>query len=401
MVATIPRERLLAPLNPVGDFQTGKTEILVGFTQEQWEDLRDAVVQSNFSRKEPYVLYCPKPTNVHRFSPLSKWEISKLVVAQMRADGTLWKTVAILVCTVAALLGLSKLALWYIARQKERLAAGGWFVNTYIHGRFISSRPFSQSDVNSAYGEIAICGFGTLAFTSLLIRDVLESVQQAYQQVRRGIAGGSETGQVYVLQIKQNASSGTSLAESMKEDETVKNILSQQELSKEQVRAPRMIAMGRYITNVRGMVLRVLEKATEDPLKLHHPFEDRDMTEAEQEKFLTDCANLFSIDREKLLACWQAKVPLESLNKAVSMYPEAPREYMEKHLDGLWRNRAFMELLPANVWAESCRDWPIPPRELLPSHLAEPSDRGDLNTLSDFRDLCLHVPGAQSPDLFD
>ena len=399
MIPSIPRERLLAPLDPVRDFRQGKAEILLSTdpNSRQWEDLRDEVVASNFSRTEPYVLHCPKPTRRHRFSPASRWENIQLTITKMRADETLWGHVVILVCMVVALLGLSKLALWYIARQKQRLAEGGWWVEIRRNGFLVDSRPFSQVDVDGAYMEVGIYGLLSLFCSVLPITLVTESVQQAYRKVRQGAANG----EVYVLQLERKPPSGAALAASMAEGETVKNTMSQEDLSKKQVSAPRMITISRYVTNVRGMILRVLERTPQSPLKLRHPFEDRDMMEAEQEKFLTDCANIFSVDREKLLACWQTKAPVDALNKAVNMHPEFPRDDMEKHLDGLWRNWAFMHLLPGSVWVASCRDWPIPPWELRSHWISQDNNRRPIQTLSEFMDRCLHVRGLASPNLLD
>ena len=230
---------------------------------------------------------------------------------------------------------------------------------------------------------------------------MVESVQQAYKQVRQETAS-AQSGQVYVLQIERKPSSGAALANSMAEKQTETNIMSQEDLYRDQVKVPRMIAVGRYVTNVRGMILRVLEKTPQTPRQLRHPIENRDMTPEEQEKFLTDCANIFSIDdREKLLACWQAKAPVEALNKAVRIYPDISRESMEKHLDGLWRNWTFTGLLPTDAWVDSCKGWPLPPRELRPGRLAEHSYRRQFGRLSDFMDPCLEDFGSAAPNLFD
>ena len=127
----------------------------------------------------------PEAARTLNSRPTSKWAISKLVVAKMYADGTLWKTVALLVGTVVALLGLSKLGLWYIAREKERLAAGSWWVEVYRGGFLVDSRPYSQLDVDNAYLLVGLCAPLALFFSIIPVAGVVESVQQAYGKVRQ------------------------------------------------------------------------------------------------------------------------------------------------------------------------------------------------------------------------
>ncbi len=114
----------------------------------------------------------------------SKWKISKLVIAQMHTDGTLWQSVAILICAAVTVVGLSKFALNYIALQHERLAAGNFWVNIYNNGIFVSSRPFSQLDVTVAYIEVALGGCLATAFFVLPYLYVKENIEMAYAKVQ-------------------------------------------------------------------------------------------------------------------------------------------------------------------------------------------------------------------------
>lgn len=337
MVSRVFQDRFSFPPDPVADFEARRPEILQPLLYVPSE-LRNAMIKANFDTAEPFVYTLGAMETIQR--PLSRWKICKLVINQLYQEGRLLTVV----CESALMLSTAFVAV-KIAKLKLRMIAEVYHVAT-----------------RSAIAELCLSSFSTLLISmcvpAFLFYRVAQRVKQAYQNSM--LLHGS----VRIQPLLKIASSGADLAKGLGPEEVVTDILSQQELSKEEVQRPQIIVIGKYASDILSITRMTLSKPCPQPGQLPHPIENRAMSPSEQDKFLQDIANFFVTDVQTIFRCWEVDVPDGVVQKAQQLYPGCSYDQMKKSLDESWRYLRFRLLAPYDLLGGRSVDWRAPPSEI-------------------------------------
>lgn len=309
--------------------------------------LRERAIHLNLNTSDPHFYTLAK--NFESIQdpppPLSKWQMTKLIIAEMRDNGSLWFNVLLLGAVFLAC-ALSVKIFWdgqvVISAARRKLDEGNWRMGyLYIVDFVIVNTLFLIPS-----GGLSAGLFGRL--------------NDAYQIVRDNHNYDHRLTKIPCEQLKSVPDSPT------------QDTITLEPISSEKLKTPRTMVIGKYATDIFPMVRATLAKPQPAPDELPHPFENRPMSAGERQGFLQHMMHFFCLNEEEIMNCWTATAPDDIAQSYIYRLPlqldfNRRLSLVHTEIDYLWRNKAFLNLLPEKIAMKHCGHWKIPIKPSLPS----------------------------------
>lgn len=146
-----------------------------------------------------------------------------------------------------------------------------------------------------------------------------------------------------------------------KEGEGWRDPITLEVLSKDTIRSPRILNIGKCAFDIQSVLKMMLTRNCSHNGKVPHPLENRVLNPEECKKFVDDICSFFCIEEEEFLKCWDVisevneqmqKLDLSFLTFESNISAEeitSMKDQVEKQLKVFYRTFKFLKLIPESV----------------------------------------------------